>query len=102
MTAKKTPSSKLWVRNVMETSNALDVPPLLFKGSAKSVAQGLKRSAERSRRRKGTSFQSAMSMLDFYINRAGKNLSPARRAALERAKDELRKLFGREPRRRAA
>ena len=56
----------------------------------------LKRSAEASSRRKAEPFQSAMSMLTFYINRAGKNLSDRRRAVLEKAKDELRHLYGRE------
>jgi hypothetical protein len=59
--------------------------------------QQRKRSAEHSKRRKGTPLQSAMSMLNFYINRAGKQLSPGRRRVLERAKPELRKAFGREP-----
>ena len=61
-----------------------------------AIARSLKRSAEASARRKGTPYQSAMSMLNFYVNRAGRNLSGERRRALERAKVELRKLFGRE------
>jgi hypothetical protein len=60
------------------------------------IAASLKRSAERSRRRKGTPYQSAMSMLTFYVNRAGRDLDPAQRRVLEQAKDELRRLFGRE------
>ena len=59
------------------------------------IARSLKRSAERSNRRKGTPFQSAMSMLNFYINRAGASLPAERRAILERSKDELRKAFDR-------
>ncbi|HEY8194336.1 MAG TPA: DUF3175 domain-containing protein, partial [Hyphomicrobium sp.] len=64
---------------------------------AADIARSLKRSAEHSHRRKGTPFQSAMSMLTFYINRAGKNLSASRRHTLDRAKQELRKAFGRTP-----
>jgi len=60
-----------------------------------TIARSLKRSAEQSKRRKGTPYQSAMSMLNFYINRAGKNLPQARKRTLERAKDELRDVFGR-------
>jgi hypothetical protein len=81
---------------VAETSRALSLEPRVFAQSdPRKIALSLKRSAERSRRRKGTSFQSAMSMLNFYINRAGRNLSPTRRARLEKAKRELRELYGR-------
>jgi len=81
---------------VTETSSALSLEPRVFAQSdPRKIALSLKRSAERSRRRKGTSFQSAMSMLNFYINRAGRNLSPTRRARLEKAKTELRELYGR-------
>jgi hypothetical protein len=59
------------------------------------VAASLKRSADRSRRRKSDPYRSAMSMLTFYINRAGKGLSKSRRHTLEKAKDELRALYGR-------
>jgi hypothetical protein len=87
-----------WAKRVTETSDALDLERSVFtKRSARQVALSLKRSAERSRRRKSEPFRSAMSMLNLYINRAGKNLSPARRRTLERAKGELRKVFGREP-----
>ncbi len=80
----------------METSNALDLEPGVFKrGSPRAIAESLKRSAERSKRRKAEPFRSAMSMLVFYINRAGKQLAPQQRKRLERAKDELRELFGR-------
>lgn len=80
----------------METSDALDLPPHMFEQrSPRAIAQSLKRSAERSKRRKSSPFRSAMSMLTFYINRAGKNLSATRRRTLERAKDELRALFAR-------
>lgn len=62
-----------------------------------AIARSLKASSERSRRRKGTPYQSAMSMLNFYINRAGRKLPKSRRATLERAKGKLREAFGRKP-----
>jgi hypothetical protein len=81
---------------VTETSNALDLDSGVFTWSRpRAIARSLKRSAELSRRRKAGAYQSAMSMLNFYINRAGCNLSPKRRRILGRAKDELRKAFGR-------
>ncbi|TMG42866.1 MAG: DUF3175 domain-containing protein [Chloroflexi bacterium] len=87
-----------WSQHVTRTSNALDLEANVFKlRSATAVAASLKRSALRSRRRKASSYQSALSMLNFYINRAGKGLNPSRRRVLERAKGELRKAFGREP-----
>ncbi|HVX37812.1 MAG TPA: DUF3175 domain-containing protein [Hyphomicrobium sp.] len=89
-------STKRWSAKVTKTSDALDLESSVFnKRKPEDIAKSLKRSAERSRRRKGTPFQSAMSMLTFYINRAGKNLSTSRRHTLDRAKDELRKAFGR-------
>lgn len=84
-----------WSADVTEHSHALDLENHVFARKPADIAQSLKRSAERSRRRKTTPYQSAMSMLNFYINRAGKNLSAKRRQTLERAKDELRKAFGR-------
>lgn len=79
----------------MKRSNALDLEPGVFqRKSPRKIAESLKRSSEQSTRRKGTPYQSAMSMLTFYINRAGKTLSPARKRILERAKPELRKIFG--------
>ena len=85
-----------WSARVMERSDALDLQSRIFKSdSADKIARSLKRSAERSKRKKGTSFQSAMSMLNFYINRAGKNLSSTRKNTLERAKNKLRQHFGR-------
>ena len=90
MTAKK------WSKDVTEQSDALDLEPEVFKGTAKEIAQSLKRSAEHSKRRKAEPYRSAMSMLAFYINRAGKNLPDRRRRTLERAKDELRALYGRD------
>jgi len=93
---QKSSADKLWSRYVTAHSNALDLAAEVFKSAnAHAIAASLKRSAERSRRRKAEPFRSAMSMLTFYINRAGKNLSPTRRRTLERAKDELRKMFGR-------
>jgi hypothetical protein len=90
-----------WSRRVTETSNALDLEPDVFtKGDPRSIALSLKRSAEESHRRKSDPYRSAMSMLTFYINRAGKNLPQRRKERLEAAKDELRRLFGKQPRRR--
>jgi uncharacterized protein DUF3175 len=80
----------------MRTSNALDLERGVFtKRSPRAVASSLKRSAESSRRRKSAPFRSAMSMLNFHLNRAGRGMSRSQRAVLERAKDELRKLYGR-------
>ena len=85
-----------WSQHVTETSDALDLAHGVFaRNDPASIARSLKRSAERSRRRKADAFRSAMSMLVFYINRAGKNLGKRRRAILERAKDELRRQFHR-------
>ncbi|MGB2933155.1 MAG: DUF3175 domain-containing protein [Methyloceanibacter sp.] len=87
-----------WSQNITEHSHALTLQRGVFAlEDPKEIAASLKRSAEASRRRKADPFRSAMSMLTFYINRAGKNLSDADRARLEQAKDELRKAFGREP-----
>lgn len=89
-------SPKRWSQDVTERSDALDLEPGVFtKKTPRAVALSLKRSAEASTRRKGTPFQSAMSMLNFEINRAGKGMSAERRRILEAAKDELRKAFGR-------
>jgi hypothetical protein len=86
-----------WSAGVTANSNALDLDTGVFKlRGAKSIARSLKRSAERSKRRKSSPYRSAVSMLVFYINRAGRNLTPARRQVLEQAKGELRSLFGRE------
>ena len=87
-----------WSAKVTETSDALDLEEDVFKSrSAKRIAASLKRSAEHSHRRKASPFQSAMSMLTFYINRAGKNLSVSQKRVLEAAKIELRHQFGRAP-----
>lgn len=85
-----------WSARVTRESNALDLTPGVFTLSdPKRIAASLKRSALKSQRRKADPFRSALSMLTFYINRAGKNLPAARRKTLQRAKDELRKQFGR-------
>ncbi len=90
---------KTWSQQVTEGSDALDLEQDVFTlDDPKAIAASLKRSAEASRRRKAGPFRSAMSMLTFYINRAGKDLDPARRKVLETAKDDLREAFGR-PRR---
>ena len=86
-----------WSDRVTAESNALDLDAGVFRlTSAAAIALSLKRSAERSRRRKADPFRSAMSMLTFYINRAGKNLPASRKHVLQNAKDELRRLYGRE------
>jgi len=85
-----------WSAQVMKTSNALDLEAGVFTHqSARAIAASLKRSALASDRRKAQPYQSAMSMLNFHINRSGRGLTPERRRVLERAKMELRKLFGR-------
>jgi Protein of unknown function (DUF3175) len=92
-----------WSAQVLKTSNALDLDKGIFtQRSARSIAASLKRSALASRRRKAEPFQSAMSMLNFHINRGGRGLSAERRRTLERAKVELRKLFRRPPSRHKA
>jgi len=86
-----------WSARVTRESDALDLDRGVFKGrDPKKIAASLKRSAERSRRRKADPYRSALSMLTFYINRAGKNLPAGRRKTLQRAKGELRKQFGRD------
>ena len=89
--------AKKWSQDVTEHSNALDLEEKLFvKDDPAAIARSLKRSAELSKRRKGTPFQSAMSMLTFYINRAGDTLPAKRKRTLNAAKDELRKLYGKD------
>ena len=96
-------TAKKWSQEVTEHSNALDLEPDVFRrDDPKSIARSLKRSAEASRRRKSSPFRSAMSMLTFYINRAGDKLPGSRRRKLEAAKDELRRLFDKEPKRAAS
>ena len=96
--AKKRPtkSSRRWSARVTRESDALDLQRGIFtRRNPREIAFSLKRSAERSRRRKADPYRSALSMLTFYINRAGKNLPASRRRTLQRAKGELRKQFGR-------
>ena len=88
-------SSRRWSAEVTHNSNALDLEDRVFTKSPRQMALSLKRSAERSRRRKSSPFRSAMSMLTFYENRAGRNLSAARRRAIRQAKVELRRIYGR-------
>jgi|SRR5947207_13516789 len=90
---------KRWSQAVTRGSNALDLEGGVFsKRDPKSIARSLKRSAERSRRRKSDPYRSAMSMLTFYINRAGRKLPAAKRARLQTAKEELRRLYKRRSR----
>jgi hypothetical protein len=98
-TKKKKPDPGHWTQHVMKTSNALDLEKGVFTlDDPHEIALSLQRSAEKSTRRRTTPFRSAMSMLNFHINRAGKSLSQEQRARLEAAKDELRALYGRERR----
>ncbi len=86
-----------WSQHVTSHSNALTLDPGVFSlPDAKSIARSLKRSADHSRRRKSDPYRSAMSMLTFYINRAGRALPASRKRTLEQAKVELRRLYGRE------
>lgn len=90
------PTTRRWSRRVTKTSDALDLRRGVFTlRDPKKIAASLKRSAEASKRRKADPFRSAMSMLTFYINRGGRNLSASRKKTLMRAKDELRHQFGR-------
>jgi hypothetical protein len=89
--------TRRWSQQVTEKSDALDLKGGVFTlKDPKKIAASLKRSAEQSKRRKAEPYRSALSMLTFYINRAGKNLPASRKRTLMRAKDELRKQFGRE------
>jgi hypothetical protein len=93
---RKKKSSKRWSARVARRSNALDLESKVFKSTnPRRIALSLKRSAQASKRRKGTPYQSAMSMLNFYINRAGKSLPQKQKRVLERAKGELREIFNR-------
>jgi len=88
---------KKWSKKVTQTSNAMDLEKDVFKQkNPKAVAKSVKRSAEKSKRKKAGPFQSAMSMINFYENRAGKNLEAGQKKVLDNSKDELRKLYGRE------
>ncbi|UIJ45114.1 DUF3175 domain-containing protein [Sphingomonas cannabina] len=90
-------AKRKWSHEVTEHSDALDLDRDVFTlHDPRKIAQSLKRSAEHSRRRKSEPFRSAMSMLTFYINRAGAGLDAKQKRILEDAKDELRSIFGRE------
>jgi hypothetical protein len=94
--SRKAPQTR-WSQRLTRESDALDLDRGVFKlTSARKIAASLKRSAERSSRRKSGAYRSALSMLTFYINRAGKNLPKTQRTRLERAKVELRRQFRRE------
>ena len=100
MAAKTGKPAKRWSKEVTEHSDALRLEKGVFTfKDPKKIAQSLKRSAEASTKRKSDPYRSAMSMLTFYINRAGKSLPQADRDRLEKAKNELRKVFGKEIRR---
>ena len=95
--AHKKETKEKWSSEVTEHSDALDLEEGVFTwNDPKKIAESLKNSAEKSKRKKGTPYQSAMSMLTFYINRDGKNLGKKQKNILEDAKEELRELFGRE------
>ncbi|HEY2726942.1 MAG TPA: DUF3175 domain-containing protein [Parafilimonas sp.] len=95
-TVKKS-APKKWSKKVMQTSNAMDLEKDIFKSKdPKKIAASVKHSAEKSKRKKAGPFQSAMSMINFYENRGGKNLSAAQKKVLDKSKNELRKLYGRE------
>jgi Protein of unknown function (DUF3175) len=99
-TSKRKASSRKggrWSQRVTETSDALTLEEGVFKmDSPRAIARSLKHSADESKRRKSDPYRSAMSMLVFYINRAGKGLSKTRKAKLEKAKEELRVLYGKD------
>jgi hypothetical protein len=98
VTHKATATGIKWSQRVMKESDAMDLKAGVFKlKSSRAIAKSLKKSSEASHRRKSSPFRSAMSMLNFEINRAGKNLSPERLRVLDQAKVELRKAFGRSP-----
>jgi hypothetical protein len=93
---RKGKSPRYWSKRVTETSDAMDLESGVFsKSTSRGIALSLRRSAEKSRRRKSDAFRSAMSMLNFYINRAGKNLGADRLRILNDAKSDLRALYGR-------
>ena len=98
-----TTRKKRWSQRVTETSDALTLEKGVFtRGSSRSIAASLKRSAERSHKRKSSPYRSAMSMLTFYENRAGKTLPAAGKRKLEGAKEELRKLYGKASKKKTA
>jgi len=94
---KKATGRRKWSGAVTKHSNALDLEKGIFAGNdPEKIARSLKRSAVHSHRRKGTPFQSAMSMLNFYINRGGENLSESKKKVLEDSKEALRSIFHRD------
>lgn len=96
-TQQRKTTKRKWSAQVTGHSDALDIKSKIFTNDdPEKIAKSLKKSALKSRRKKGTPYQSAMSMLNFYINRAGNNLSAHQKEILEKAKPELRQLFGRE------
>jgi hypothetical protein len=93
---KSTRSPRKWSAKVTEISDAMALEKDVFKSdNPQRIAASVKRSAERSHRRKSSPFRSAMSMLTFYRNRAGRNLSPRRKGIVDAAKKRLRRLFHR-------
>jgi uncharacterized protein DUF3175 len=95
--AAKKSAPKKWSKKVTQTSNAMDLEKDVFKQkNPKAIAKSVKSSAEKSKRKKAGPFQSAMSMINFYENRAGKNLESGQKKVLDKSKNELRKLYGRE------
>jgi len=95
--AKKAAPKKRWSAKVTKESDAMDLEQDIFKSTdPKKIAESVKESAEKSKRKKAGPFQSAMSMINFYENRGGKNISAAQKKILDQSKQELRKLFGRE------
>lgn len=93
--SKRSKRGRRWSARVTRESDALTLEKGVFtKSSSRKIARSLKRSADRSRRRKSSAYRSAMSMLTFFINRAGKGLSPTRKRKLQKAKDKLRELYG--------
>ncbi len=94
--SRRSKRGRRWSAQVPRESDALTLEKGVFtKSSPRQIARSLKRSADRSRRRKSNAYRSAMSMLTFFINRAGKGLSPTRKRKLQKAKDKLRELYGR-------
>lgn len=95
--AKKKATPKKWSKKITQTSDAMDLEKDVFKQKdPKAIAESVKRSAEKSKRKKAGPFQSAMSMINFYENRGGKNISATQKKVIDKAKNELRKLYGRE------
>jgi hypothetical protein len=102
-TKRKSTAKKKWSQRVTQTSDALTLEPGVFtRKNPRDDARSLSKSAERSHRRKSAPYRSAMSMLTFYLNRAGKHMSAEQRRTLEKAKDALRELYGKQPAKKTA